>query len=230
MYQLNTRLLCAISLIGSSLVISACGTSQTQLDRVGPPTERIDGVEIRTAAPEWPGPRDITTEVTPVRMTIDNGSDVPLRFRYSEIALVAPGGEEFEAIPPYYVEGTVADEVTAEITTPVSSPAFIYDGFLLAPYYSVAYPGLVVYTDPFAFDPLYYDQHFTYWEQFTLPTETMLQFAIPEGVIQPGGSIEGWIYFEHVDDDLAMVTLEAELVNAETEQTFGEIEVPYRVE
>jgi hypothetical protein len=40
-----------------------------------------------------------------------------------------------------------------------------------------------------------------YWAEIELPTAEMRRRVIPEGVIESGWDLEGWMFFEKVDDD-----------------------------
>ena len=58
----------------------------------------------------------------------------------------------------------------------------------------------------------------------------MQQRVLPEGVIDSGGSLDGWLFFERVDNDLERVVFRADLVNADTGRKFAEVRIPFTVE
>lgn len=216
----------------SVVALSAC-TTATQIEPApaaatidGQAVEVVDGVRIVAEAGEWPGNVNIEEEVTPMRVTITNNSNRPIAIRYGEFALVSADGERYNAIPPFRVEGTVVEPRLAPGFAPVTTPGFVYDRFFVAPYLSPLYPGVTAFTDPFLFDPFYYDQ----WREVRLPTAEMVRRALPEGVVQPGGSVSGFLYFEEVDDDDEMLQFRANLMNARTSQRFGVITIPFTVE
>src|SRR5690606_9715776 len=159
-------------------------TPVSGLDRAA--IDTTAGISLIAQANKWPGELDITTEVTPIRVSIQNSSDDPIRVRYSDFALVDPNGVRYAAIPPLQVEGDIETPVTVE------SPYFLYDNFYVAPYYSRWYPYLTPY-DAFYYDPFYYDRYYTVWLETQLPTPDMLAWALPEGVVLPGGSITGYL-------------------------------------
>lgn len=79
------------------------------------------GVRMVARVDAWDArPEDLDEEVTPVLVTISNGSTVPLRIRYNEFQLVSASGQRFAAMPPFLLEG----EVSVPVTTPLRSPAF----------------------------------------------------------------------------------------------------------
>lgn len=62
-----------------------------------------------------------------------------------------------------------------------------------------------------------------------LPTEAMLQQAMSEGVVAPGGETSGFLYFPRPSQVLQEITFSAILVDAHTKQKFGGIVVPLLV-
>jgi hypothetical protein len=64
-----------------------------------------------------------------------------------------------------------------------------------------------------------------------LPTPEMRQRVIPEGVVNSGGNLDGWLFFEKVEDEnLDRVMFRADLVDAETGKKFAEVRIPFLVE
>jgi len=182
-----------------------------------------EGVRMVVETDKWSGnPGNLEQVVAPLRVTIENRSEQPLRIRYNEFTLTSASGFTYAAIPPYKVEGSV--------TTPTTGldPHFTYSGFYYAPYYRPYFRGLSPWRHPWAYDPLYYHDHYNYWRT-PLPTDDMLEMAIPEGVLEPEGRISGFIYFQRLDNDLNQVTFNAGLVNAQTGDLFGSIGIPFTV-
>jgi hypothetical protein len=194
----------------------------------------VDGIDVRAQADAWTGDLAVTTHVTPVRVYIENDSGEPLRVRYSEFALVAPDGQRYAALPPFNVEGDITEPVLVRDYSPVADPIFTYDAFSVAPYYSTIYPDLTPYADPFFYDPDYYyrygDVLDTIFVEENLPTATMLQNALPEGVLYDGGQVSGFLYFEKVDPEQPRVTFRADLEKADAKASFGTATIPFTVE
>ncbi|MEW6300382.1 MAG: hypothetical protein AB1671_22035 [Thermodesulfobacteriota bacterium] len=182
------------------------------------------GVRIEARAGAWRGiPTDLADVVTPLLVTLTNESAQPLRVRYQEFQLVSATGETFAALPPFAVEGTVTQRIR-----PPLSPFF---GFGVAPYLSPYYPWAAPFDGPFAFDPLYYHRYYPTFVRVRigLPTADMLEAALPEGVVEPQGRIAGFLYFERVGEEVARVDFRAELIDAQTEEDFGVITIPFLV-
>lgn len=185
----------------------------------------VQGVRVVARAAPWPGPVAIDREVTPLKVRIDNIGPTPLRVRYNEFALVAPDGTSFAALPLARIEGEVAVR-----TRTYGAPGFYHRGFAVAPYYAPFYPGIDPYPGYFGPDRYYYDTYYRYWEDVELPTTAMEQRVVPEGVIDPGGSLEGWLFFEKIDAGLERVVLRADLVDAPSGRQFAELRIPFSVQ
>jgi hypothetical protein len=229
------RLLAALAL---TLLLAACSAPGTQLDpapaatTVGSETavDRVDDVRMTVESGTWPGQARVKTEVTPLRVTVSNGGGVPIRLRYNEFALVGPDGRRYVALPPYGVEGEITDPTLVDAYDPVTAPGFTYSGFSVAPYYASVYPTLTPYGGSFYYDRPYYDRYYTVYRDIELPTAEMVGRALPEGVLDPGGEVSGFLYFERVPPSAPRVRFRADLANARTGNTFGGISIPFVVE
>jgi len=191
--------------------------------------EEVDDVRIVAQVDTWPGDPDVETHVTPVRVVVENDSDQPVRLRYQEFALIAADGSRFAALPPYAVEGEVTDRTIVEHPQPMSDPMFEYRRFTVASYTGPVYPTLGKYEGRFVYDPYYYHYYQDYWVDYELPTVTMLEHAIPEGVIAPDGRVAGYLYFEPVPPEQSKVRFRADVVNASNGQMLGEVSIPFVV-
>lgn len=186
----------------------------------------VGNVRVVAQAEELPGMEPAKHEIIPMRVVIENNSGKPLRVAYNEFALVTSEGETYSALPLYKIEGTVESPVSAGAYSPITEPGFAYDNFTVAPYLGTYYPGISPVTDPFYYDPLYYGTNYAYWEETTLPTTAMRALALPEGVVESGGRVEGWLYFENIHGANEVV-FRADLINSRTGDEFGEIRIPF---
>ncbi len=184
-------------------------------------TAQVAGVSLVVDGNAWSGnPSNLQQVMVPVEVEIQNGSDGPLRIRYSEFALLTAANLRVSPIPPYKIEGTIPGP-----PQPVT-PAFAYGGFWLAPYYSRFYgPAFAPWPGFFPYDGAFYSTLWVSWP-ISLPTRTMLEKAIPEGVLQPGGHLKGFLYFPELGNGVKQVTFQELLVNADTSNVFGRIDIP----
>jgi hypothetical protein len=58
----------------------------------------------------------------------------------------------------------------------------------------------------------------------------MVQKALPEGVLQPGGRIAGFVYFEHADFPNDRGTLVFDLRDAPTIRRLGRVEAAIEID
>jgi hypothetical protein len=180
------------------------------------------GVRVAAAASAWRGyPLDLDDVVLPMLVVVENGGSRRLRIRYDDFWLAGADGRRFAAIPPYEVTGTVSEPI----------PAAYYPRPFLAGYY----PGWG-FGGPFLYDRLYYDPYWPFYGHYPafayvrLPTNDMIQRALPEGVVEPKGKISGFLYFERVPRKAREVTFTARLVDADSGTELGTITIPFVVD
>jgi hypothetical protein len=171
------------------------------------------GVRVIAQSRDWPGKPDVEEVVTPLRIIVQNQSDKSLQIRYGNFMIIAPNRVSYAAVPPRQVIGAVKDGLYIR-------PAFSYAGFYSAPYYGSHYYDVPPYTGPFPYDAPYYETYYQYWQRLErLPTPEMLARALPEGVIAPGGSLDGYLYFAKLRQEHGTtVTLQVRLKATDGDQ------------
>lgn len=218
----------------AAALAAGCGGRKTTLQPApdAPEVARADGVQMTVAGGGWTGhPAELEGTLTPLRVDIVNNSGRPLRVRFDEIKLISPAGREYAALPPYEIDETLTDTVDKPV-----APEFAHDRFYVVPYASRQFtPGLRPWNEPFAYDAAYYGPRYAEWPAYSrrvevkLPTEDMVSRGLPEGVIEDGGSVSGFVYFQKVPGSLDRVDFRAELVDARTGEEFGTVTVPLAV-
>lgn len=181
----------------------------------------LAGITIRVDARSWPGSSAVTASVSPVRVVLENRAQVPLRVRYDAFTLRA-GDAVAEALPPWELTPTAR-----AVGHPVR-PGFAAAGFLLAPEYAPFYEGVSVWDGPFARDPLWYARTFGYWPS-EVDLEAVRARALPEGVVRPGGRVDGFLYFRQLTPEGGRAVFRADLVDADTGEQFAVAEIPLEV-
>jgi len=222
----------ALAIVGA-LAATGCGRTQAVLTpapnatAVGGPGEgavaTTAGLRVEAHAQAWQwGPEDLDTKVTPILLEVHNDASVPVVIRYNRIALTDSMGHRFAAMPPYDTDGTLTQAYT------VQNPFYGFDRFAVAPYLSRWYPRFSRYDGAFAYDPTYYTPYVTRYRQVSLPTVEMVQRALPEGVLSPGGRASGFVYFEPLDRDARTLTLAVDVINANNGARLGVVRIPFR--
>ena len=183
------------------------------------------GVKVTVGAQAWNGdPPNLTDSFLPLWVEIENHSGKPVWVRYNTIHLDGTGGSTvtLKAIPPFKVQGK------AVMSVPPVRPDYRPTGFYTAPYLGPSYTG---FADPWqgpemSMDSDYYMSQDQYWEE-NLPTADMLRRGLPEGVITEGGKIGGFVYFPKFKGGASRLLFHDELVDANTRQPFGVVEIPF---
>lgn len=139
------------------------------------------GVRVLARTEAWRGtPADPDGDVTPILITITNESERAIRVDYGELRLIGSDGGHYRALP--------LSRIGRE-----RHPSPYFFGAPLS-------TGTVFWVHP------------AYWNTLepALPTDDMRRKALPEGMLEPGESAGGFVYFEHLPSDARRVVLRAE--------------------
>jgi len=183
--------------------------------------ETVEGVRVQVDSAAWRSGQ-IYEVLSPVRVTIENGSGRPLRIAYGEFTLGGPSGFRLAALPPY--QAAAADAAAGSVGVP---PGFVGSGFFVAPGAARFYRGVLPWHGAFPYDPVYYNRWYGAWPS-SLPNEELLRQGLPEGVLQPGGRVTGFLYFKDQPKGTEL-RFYASLVGAESGQSFGTVAIPFTV-
>jgi hypothetical protein len=172
------------------------------------------GVTVEVTGDSWKGdPPGLEILFTPVRVIIDNHSGKTLRVSHRDFSLSGSSGFLYAAKAPIKAHGTLSSPgATSSASRPHS--AYVYPAV-------DAWPGGVAYT------PFIYDGFDATWPE-QLPTQDMLSQALPEGVLEDGGAVTGFVYFESVTGRESAVEFEMTLVDAMSGQAFGRVAIPFQ--
>lgn len=214
---------------GGLLALAACGprpglepsAEAMRVPGVGVGAMDVAGdIQVEARADTWDGYPAELTAVLPMMVRITNDSDRPLLIRYQDIQLHGGTGMTYAALPPFNLD--------AQQVQRVSSP-YPPRGFDVAPHLSPWYGDLNSWPEPLAWDRMYYDRHYAAIERVELPTSDMIDRALPEGVLQPGGEIRGYVYLQPFGEAEQRVMFHMELVDARTGLPFGAARIPFDV-
>lgn len=216
------RTLWLIFLLGGFL--AACAAPPAR--QVEAPADESGSASVELRASRASDPAYMLGHVTPVRLEIENAGQTPLRIAYDRFVLIDEKGAFYGALPLYRVQGTAEEPELAPGQQVLEEPAFEADQFSVAGAYSAAYPRLSTFDGPAGHDPQYHNYYFAYWAGIPLPTREMLSLGIPEGVLGPGGTLSGLLYFESTGGDLPALRLRGDFVNPFTGERLGSRSVP----
>ena len=223
----------SIAAVLSVLALEACATGKVLEPAAGaalaPGRQNVAeasvaGVTVKVTGDSWRGdPKDLGALFTPVRVTLENHSGKTVRVSYRDFTLAGGGGFHYAAIPPMKARGTLS----AGEAPRLQMARWEHRGFYVAPHYSYLYPGIEPWGGPFGYDPLFYDRSYARWPE-KLPTQDMLSEALPEGAVQDGGSVSGFVYFQSVTGRESAVQFEMNVVDANNGQPFGAVAIPFQ--
>jgi len=229
---MNSRIFLAAGAVAGAMWASGCARTVAELSPA-PAATRVSGtgegamatvasvqVIARSKAWHWE-PADLDNKVTPMLVELQNNSAKPVIIRYNHISLMDDAGNHFAVMPPYDIDGTLAESYT------VRNPYYGFSRFSVAPYLSRWYPRFSRYDGEFAYDPAYYRPYYTRYVNVALPTPDMVQRALPEGVISPGGHAEGFVYFDAFHRGAKMLTLDVDIVDAVSGAVLGTARIPF---
>ena len=206
----------------------------------GGATASAGGVQFVTMTPDFPGMVNIESAVTPVKVNITNHGTSTVLVRYSDFKLVAADGTVYPALPLYKIDTSVTTSLPGGFS-PIGAPLFLHRGFRVAPYYGELYPGIGRFDGPFPSNYGRYGRYGRYgWDGYDaafgggfadirIPTPTMYRNVLPEGVLDPGGAVQGWLYFKHVANQKGDISFKASVASV-TGTDLGTLSIPYTFE
>jgi hypothetical protein len=195
-----------------------------------------DGVRMVVEPGAWSAnPENLESRILPLKVSITNNNSRPVRVRYSDFTLEG-NGLRYTPLPPIEIRGRVTETADRPVYVPSwrspfyspFEPRFSHYHFHVAPWYAPYYMGMSAWPRPWRYDPFYYDTYYPRWN-VNLPTSEMIELAIPEGVIEPGGRVSGFLYFQPISGDLERVTFKAQLMDGNGGQRLGALELPFDV-
>ena len=149
---------------------------------------------------------------------------MPILLTYARLQLVGKDGQPFRALPLFQVSASSTGEPVLIDPFPVMQLYFRTSGFRLAPTYAKVYPGMTVADKGIGLDPTYYGLYETIYSGKPLPTTEMRRRGLPEGIIDPGGRVEGFLFFEELPRSAKPAMLRYELVNVQTGESIGTLQ------
>jgi len=177
---------------------------------------------------KWPGEKSVGKKVTPVHIVLENTGTQPILVRYRSFAIVAQdGSQKFAALPPFQITSDFVAPAVIAKSAPIT-PKWTAMGFELDPAYATLYRGIGVADEPLDFDNAYYNAYYPSIRETELPAGDAQKFVLPEGILNPGGRLDGYLLFEKVPKDQQTIMLNAALMStAEDSPEIGRLSVPF---
>lgn len=207
------------------------------LPRVNPDLSYAEVVGVRIwAGGRWEGvPERLPDVLTPVRVALENNSGRSLRVSYRDFTLIGSSGFRYRALPPFPLERSPSSGLGRPGLVLVDfhpagpagnrhvAPRYPHRHFYVTRPYVHHFPGLGVWPRLWAWEAY---SAFLYgnWPA-SLPSEDMQDQALPEGVLEDGGRVEGFLYFQQTERE-AGLHFEFKLFDAETNEPLGKAKLP----
>ncbi len=187
------------------------------------------GVRLIADGAAWQGsPSNLERRLTPVEVRLENQSGRPLSIRYELFDVEGGTRFHYAALSPLDMKEARDDRRSrlCAVSDPgrewMSPKEWTRRAWGHAPWRPDWYnPFYEPYYDPF-YRPLVRCEE-------PLPTRDMLEQALPEGTLENGGTVAGFLYFQGVAERERQVTLQARLVDARTGEALGTLRIPFQV-
>lgn len=181
-----------------------------------------DGLRCTAEAAAWEGRADeLPPSVAPIKVRIRNDSQEPARVRYEDFFLLGSNGHKYRPLPLVPIDHDTGLTIR---------PLYAADKFFVAPLLRDVYPDLPAWSNPFPRDQVLYDQEYAKWGE-ARPGRHVLREGLPEGMLDPGGSVTGFLYFENPVRREDGATFEAELERGgDAAGQTTTIKIPFRVD
>ncbi len=188
------------------------------------------GVALAADPDAWNGsPRDLGRFAVPLAVHLTNNGDAPILVRGEDFVLAAPNGWRVRRLVPRTPHDTsVAHEEKPPL--PAGASIVFSQPTLLAPIFPseerfawVRMGNFWIYRGP----RIYFEQPIANYgtpEDFYLvaqpaPKNDIAPLALDEGVLDPGATREGFLYFNLPPDHVAALTLRWHVVGVQSEST-----------
>lgn len=179
-------------------------------------------VKLIAQAHDWPSgvERDGIGHLIPFKIWLYNGSPRALQVRLGSFVLSTADNSDYRAVP--LLPGPATREV-------IRGPEFEQTAFEVAPYFADAYPGLPAYSGRFAYQSLYYSRYYDA-KAADAVSDGMLRQILPEGVLEPGGRLVGYVVFQRPSEtDLqeGNVRFRLELAERGAAPAYARLSIPF---
>jgi hypothetical protein len=183
-----------------------------------------EGVRCSANVGAWNGREGTLRElVVPVKVRIKNDSGRRIHVLYEHFALLGTKGRSYRPIPVLPLD----DEARKRVQP--MSPMYASTGFFVAPRFHDVYVTLEPWSAPLQRDEDLYSDLVRRWGKRP-PDRQMMRESLPEGVLESGGILTGFLFFESPLAREDRVMFQADFDAGDGQQTVASIEIPFTVE
>ena len=183
-----------------------------------------EGVRCSANVGAWNGREDeIPSFVVPGQGSDQERQRGPIPRAYEDFALVGRKGRSYRPVPVLPMDADARKRI------PKLAPIYAASKFFVAPGFHDVYATLEPWTAPLERDDELYERLFRRWGKQP-PALDVLRVALPEGVLDDGGVVTGYLFFESPLDKEDRVTFEATFGGGDGRPTVASIEIPFKIE
>ena len=172
-----------------------------------------DGVRVTVIPSYWTGsPANLQNYVTPFYIDIENFSGKTLTLSYEDIVLFDQFRTQYGPISPETVAQLISSSETVYAYPSYPRVSIGIGGGYYGGYYRGGRRGYYgPYYRPYgfyAFSPVWYYPQAPYYYSKPVSTVDVVTEALIPGIIHPNASVEGYVYFRQIPDQITQVTLD----------------------
>jgi hypothetical protein len=177
-------------------------------------TVELAGVRIFVSADSWQGdPANLSELYTPVLLRVENHSGKAVRIAYRDMRLHGSSGSRYRAVSPQQFSGIVPAAYSS--FEPAVGPRFDHDRFFVDPEFSYR-------EDSIPHDDGHYRRRPEPWA-----TPDMIAEALPEGAVDDGGLVSGFVYFPALRKGESADRFVMVLPDADGGPELGRVSIPF---
>lgn len=192
-------------------------------------TKSLDGVEITVLPSIWEAnPYYLKDYITPVYVEIKNNNVREISFDYKDAALITASDVQYNPLSPGNAAGIISSSGNRRPAFSIS----VSSGFGYSRYHRYGSIGFHNHFHPFHhrfhdpfYDPYYYHEYYPARE---INTSDIYSKAITSGSIRPGATLNGFLYFTKLPDDVGIVNLQI-IYSPDGEEKKFQMEFPFAV-
>ena len=159
--------------------------------------------------------------VVPVKVRIKKPAGVESACRYERLLAGRQEGRSYRPVPVLPMDADARKRI------PKLARIYAASKFFVAPGFHDVYATLEPWTAPLERDDELYERLFRRWGKQP-PALDVLRVALPEGVLDDGGVVTGYLFFESPLDKEDRVTFEATFGGGDGQTTVASIEIHSR--
>lgn len=194
-----------------ALLCASCSTEQFLVKSANPGSVSklaSGGLTLRAEANAWNlAPADLNAYLTPIWVRISNAHAAAIRIAYSDFALTDESGGRYAVISPYNGEvGSFADPARAAsskapfVPSTLSRSDYVTFGETHSTALDAGFESSFAPWPYFYYGPAYYGPNTYCWDERFYPappSEDVIRTGLPQGVLEEGGRISGFLYFQN---------------------------------